>query len=147
MGFSDNTKIEKVKKYIIEKRFAEEIDRQICEAIVSEVKFKLTTATISKKSEEKAKETLNKAFREISYDNIKTEQEQKFQQIFDSKVYKDVLKVFNCKSLSTSTGRFFELDNKAYRDFIVRQLKGKRAGDFVDAIIPYLPNEIPIERN
>lgn len=147
MGFSDNTKIEKVKKYIIEKRFAEEIDRQICEAIVSEVKFKLTTATISKKSEEKAKETLNKAFREISYDNIKTEQEQKFQQIFDSKVYKDVLKVFNCKSLSTSTGHFFELDNKAYRDFILRQLKGKRAGDFVDAIIPYLPNEIPIERN
>ena len=98
-------------------------------------------------SEEKAKETLDKAFREISYDNIKTEQEQKFQQIFDYKVYKDVLKVFNCKSLSTSTGHFFELDNKAYRDFIVRQLKGKRAGDFVDAIIPYLPNEIPIERN
>lgn len=143
MGFPDSSKIEKVKKYIIEKRFAEEIDKQICEAIVAEVKFKLTTAAISKKSEEKAKETLEKAFREISYDNIKTEQEQKFKQILESKIYSEVLKVFNCKSLSTSTGRFFELDNKAYRDFIIRQIKGKRASDIVDAITPYLPNDIP----
>ena len=143
MGFSDSSKIEKVKKYIIEKRFAEEIDKQICEAIVAEVKFKLTTAAISKKSEEKAKETLEKAFREISYNNIKTEQEQKFKQILESKIYSEVLKVFNCKSLSTSTGRFFELDNKAYRDFIIRQIKGKRASDIVDAITPYLPNDIP----
>lgn len=88
---------------------------------------------------------MDKAFRTISYNSIKTEQEQKFKQILDSKKYKDVLKVFNCKSLSTSTGHFFELDSKAYRDFIVRQLKGRRANDIVEAIIPYLPNEIPIE--
>ena len=145
MGFSDDSKIENVKKYIIEKRFAEEIDKQICEAIVSEIKFKLTIAAISKKSEEKAKETLAEAIREISYEKVKTEQEQKFKQILDSKIYKEVLKVFNCKSLSTSTGHFFELDNKAYRDFIIRQTKGKRASDIVNAIIPYLPNGIPIE--
>lgn len=73
----------------------------------------------------KAQETLEKAFREISYDNIKTEQEQKFKQILQSKIYSEVLKVFNCKSLSTSTGRFCELDNNVYRDFIIRQIKGQ----------------------
>lgn len=143
MGFSDNSNIEKVKRYIIEKRFAEEIDKQICEAIVSEMKFKLTTAAISKKSEKKAKETLEKVFKEISYEKMKIEQEQKFKQVLDSKIYKDVLKVFNCKSLSTSTGHFFELDNKAYRDFIIRQVKKERASDIIDAIVLYLPNEIP----
>lgn len=87
MGFSDDSKIENVKKYIIEKRFAEEIDKQICEAIVSEIKYKLTIAAISKKSEEKAKETLAEAIQKISYEKVKTEQEQKFKQILDSKIY------------------------------------------------------------
>ena len=49
---------------------------------------------------EKAKETLDEAFKEISYDNIKTKQTEKFNKILDSHVYKDILKVFNCKSLS-----------------------------------------------
>lgn len=145
MGFSDNSRIEYVKNNIIENRFSEEIDKQICEAIVSEIKFKLTTVTISKKSEEKAKESFDKILTEISYDNIKKEQENKFAQVFNSKRYKEVLKVFNCKSLSTSTGHFFELDNKAYRDFVIRQIKGKRAKDIIAAIKPYLPNEIPIK--
>lgn len=39
---------------------------------------------------------------------------------------------------------FFEMDNKTYTDFILRQLQGKRANDIVNAIIPYLPSEVPI---
>ena len=144
MGFSDNSRIEDVKKYIIENRFSEEINKQIWEAIVSEIKFKLTTVAISKENEEKANETFYKILSEI-YENVKKGQECKFKQVFDSKIYKEVLKVFNCKSLSTSTGHFFELNNKAYRDFVIRQIKGKRAKDIIAAIIPYLPKEIPIK--
>jgi len=143
MGFLDNSKIESVKKYIIDERFSKEINRQICEAIISELKFKLTTATISKKNEEEARETLNKIFEEVSYDEVKVQQQEKFNNILVSKIYKDVLAVFNSKTLSTSTGHFFELDNKSYRDFIVRQVKGKRALDIINAITPYLPEEIP----
>lgn len=46
-----------------------------------------TTAVISKKSEEKARETYAKAFKEISYENMEAEQEQKNKQILDSKRY------------------------------------------------------------
>lgn len=141
MGFSDISNVENVKKHIKD-RFCKEIDRQICEAIVSEIKFKLTTVTISRENEEKVKETLEKFFREISYDNLKIEQEKKFKLGI---IYKDILKVFNCKSLSTSTGHFFGLNNKEYRDFIIRQIKGKRASDIINAIIPYLPKDIPID--
>ncbi len=147
MGFPDNSRIENVKKYIIEERFRGEINKQICEAVVSELKYRLSVANISKRNEEKAKETLNKLFEEIDYDTIKTEQMTKFERVLETQTYKDVLRVFNCKSLSTSIGHFFELDNKDYRDFIVRQIKGERASDIIDAIIPYLPNEIPIECN
>ncbi len=147
MEFPDNSRIENVKKYISEERFRGEIDRQICEAVVSELKYRLSVANISKRNEEKAKETLNKLFEGIDYDAIKMEQMTKFECILERKIYKDVLRVFNYKSLSTSTGHFFELDNKAYRDFIVRQIRGKRASDIIDAIALYLPNEIPIECN
>ena len=143
LEFNDNSQIERIKKYIIEERFAKEINKQICEAIVSELKFKLNTASISKVNEEKAKETLDKAFNEISYDNIKIEQTHKFKQILDSHVYKDILKVFNCKSLSKSIGRFWGIDNKEYQNFVLRQIKGKSANDIINAIIPYLPKDIP----
>lgn len=143
MEFSDNSRVEKVKAYIIDERFRGEINNQICEAVVSELKYRLSIANISKGNEEKAKETLNKLFEKIDYDAIKMEQSDKFKFVLKKKTYKDVLRVFNCKSLSTSTGHFFELDNKAYRDFIIRQIKGKRASDIIDAITPYLPNGIP----
>ena len=145
MEFPDNSRIENVKKYIIEERFKKEINKQICEAVVSELKYRLSVANISKRNEEQAKETLNKLFEEIDYDTIKMEQMAKFERVLKTQTYKDVLRVFNCKSLSTSIGHFFKLDNKDYRDFIVRQIKGKRVSDIIDAIVPYLPNEIPIE--
>lgn len=144
LEFNDNSRIERIKKYIIEDRFAKEINKQICEAIVSELKFKLNTTSISKVNEEKAKETLGEAFKEISYDNIKTKQTEKFNKILDSHVYKDILKVFNCKSLSMSIGHFFNIDNKTYKDFIIRQMRGKSAENIINAIIPYLPKDIPI---
>ena len=143
MEFDNNSRIENIKKYIIEERFAKTINKQICEAIVSELKFELNTVPISEKSEEEAKKTLDKAFKEISYDNIKIEQTHKFKQILDSHVYKDILKVFNCKSLSKSIGRFWGIDNKEYQNFVLRQIKGKSANDIINAIIPYLPKDIP----
>ena len=144
LEFNDNSRIERIKKYIIEERFAKEINKQICEAIVSELKFKLNTASISKVNEEKAKETLGEAFKEISYDNIKTKQTEKFNKILDSHVYKDILKVFNCKSLSMSIGHFLGINNKEYQNFILRKIRGEKANDIINAIIPYLPKDIPI---
>lgn len=65
--------------------------------------------------------------------------------VLENKDYKEVLKVFNCKSLSTSTGHFFDLDNKAYSDFVLRQIKGVNSQEIINALIPYLPTEIPFE--
>lgn len=143
LGFSDNGCIEKIKNYIINDRFKCGINKQICEAVVAELKYKLTTAEISSKNDQEAKTTLNTLFQTINYDEIKEEQFKKFNKILEFGDYKEILKVFNCKSLSTSIGYFFGLDNKGYRDFVLRQLNGDKANEIVAVISDYLPEEIP----
>ncbi len=143
LGFVDNECIDKIKHYIINDRFKHEINKQICEAVVAELKYKLTTAEISSKNDQEAKTTLNCLFQTINYDEIKEEQFERFNKILESEDYKEILKAFNCKSLSTSIGHFFKLDNKEYRDFVLRQLNGYKANEIVAAISNYLPEEIP----
>lgn len=141
--FPDNTRIAQIKNYIIDDRFKNEINKQICEAVVSELKYKLNTAAISSKNDKKAKETLKKLFENINYDSIKEEQSKKYIEILESRDYQRVLQIFNCKSLSISIGHFWGIDNKEYRDFILRQLSSDKADDIINALLCYLPEEIP----
>lgn len=143
LAFPDNTRIAQIKNYIIDDRFKNEINKQICEAVVSELKYKLNTAAISSKNDQKAKETLKKLFENINYDSIKEEQSKKYIEILESRDYQRVLQIFNCKSLSISIGHFWGIDNKEYRDFILRQLSSDKADDIINALLCYLPEEIP----
>lgn len=142
MGYKDDKNVDKVIKYVIETRFSNEINQQICESVVSELKYRLSVANLSKKNENEAVNALNILFESISYEAIRSEHEEKFNSVCASKDYKKVLKVFNCKSLSTSAGHFFGLDNRGYCDFIIRQLGTDIAQQVIDAIGLYLPDEI-----
>jgi len=143
LGYTDDTNVNAVKDYVMETRFANEINRQICESVVSELKYRLSIASIPKNDEDVAKNALNTLFTSISYDTIRSEHEAKFNSAYVSKDYIQILQVFNRKSLSTSAGHFFGLDNKGYCDFVIRQLKTDKAKIVIDAISLYMPNEIP----
>lgn len=145
MAFNDKTRIDRIKEYIIEDRFQKEINRQICESVVSELKYQLSIVEISRKNEAEAKQALKDLYDSISYDSINTECENKYYAALESKDYKDILSLFNCKSLSTSTGRFFGLSNQSYCDFVIRQLHFDKASEIIDAITQYLPIEVPIQ--
>lgn len=132
-----------IKKYVIEERFAKQINGQICEAAVAEIKYKLMSAEISKKNDTEAKNSLATAIAGIDYDTIQTAQDQKFNGILHRADYSEVIKVFNCKNISTSIGRFFGIDNKEYRQIIIALLHGAKHNDIVAAIAPYLPIDIP----
>lgn len=95
MAYPNNDKVESIKNKILE-QYNNQIQRQICEAVVSELKFKLSSIDISKRNEEDAKATLDNAYDQISYDAIKEEKENIFNSA--SNDYKDVLKVFNLYS-------------------------------------------------
>ena len=134
---------EAVKKYVIEDRFAKQLNGQICEGTVAQIKYKLMCAEISKKNESEAKSSLDAAIAGINYDAIRAEQEQKFQAALQGGEYAAIIKVFNCKDISTSIGHFFEIDNKAYCSLVIALLHGDKHDDIVNALVPYLPTDIP----
>lgn len=143
MAKNQDTVFETVKKYVIEDRFAKQLNGQICEGTVAQIKYKLTCAEISKKNESEAKSSLDAAITGINYDAIRAEQEQKFQAVLQGREYAEIVKVFNCKNISTSIGRFFEIDNKAYCSLVIALLHGDKHDDIVNALTPYLPTDIP----
>lgn len=132
-----------VKSYIIQERFARQIDKQICQSVVAELKYQLSSAELSKKSEEEAKSSLNAVLAGIDYDHTKGAQESKFRDALASDDYKRVLKVFNEKSLSTSIGHYFNYANSEYCNLVIALLYGLKHDDIIAAISPYLPTEIP----
>ena len=143
MAKDQDAVFEAVKKYVIEDRFSKQLNRQICEGTVAQIKYELMCAEISKKNESEARSSLKAAIARINYDTIQSEQEKKFQTVLRDRDYAETIKVFNCKNISTSIGHFFEIDNKAYCSLIIALLHGDKHNDIVNALVPYLPTDIP----
>ena len=143
MGKDSDEVFNSVKEYVIENRFSNQINGQVCESTVAQIKFKLSSAEISKKSETEAKDSLDAAFADIDYDAIKNEQESYYQDILSRKDYAETLKVFNAKSISSSIGNFFDINDKKYCERVISLLQGHNRDGIVSSIRPYLPHEIP----
>ena len=134
-----------VKKYVVEERFSNQIQGQICESVVAQIKYRLSVAEISKKSETDAKNSLNEMINNLNYEMIKGEEETRFQSALDGN-YLDVIKVFNKKEISNSIGRFFGLVNSEYCSTILSLAKSEKKKEILNAISSYLPLEIPVGR-
>ena len=145
MGFDDISRISAVKKYIIETRFAHQVNHQVCDAIVSELKYRLSTAGIVGKNEEEVKQSLTELYTDIKFEEVKASKETIFSGALIANDYAQILKVFNYKSLSKSIGHFWGLKDCDYCDFIIRQLSGSHAEEIIAALVAYLPIEIARE--
>jgi ABC-type cobalamin/Fe3+-siderophores transport system ATPase subunit len=144
MAKPDNNSIDNIKKYVIDDRFAKEINRQILEATVAELKHQLSIIDIPKKDEVTAKNEFDNLQAKVDFNGIKAEQETKFNNVLVGKDYKQVLSVFNRKDVVHSIGQHFGLKNNEYCEFVIRQLQGEKANEIKSAITPYLPIEIPL---
>ena len=145
MGFTDTLNVSKIKKYIIEKRFQPQINHQICDAVISEIKYQLSTANITGKKDDEVKQSLEATYSSIVFENVKAAKESLFTEVLHTNDYAQVLKIFNYKTMSKSVGHFFGLKDEEYHDFIIRQLNSTRADEIKTAIIGYLPTEISEE--
>lgn len=145
MGKDADNVFDGVRKYVIEQRFANQINGQICEGTVAQIKYKLGCAEISKRNDSEARASLDAVLSSIDYDAIRKEQEQKFTEILDSKNYNETIKVFNCKNISASVGHFFGIDNKEYHRVVLALLHGEKHNEIVNALVKYLPTDIPRE--
>lgn len=143
MGKNSDEVFAEVKHYVVNERFSNQINGQICQSVVAQIKYQLASAEISKKNENEAKNSLNLLIKSIDYEQIRKEQEIKFQTSLSNGDYAGVLKVFNEKSVAKSIGHFFCIENTAYCSTVVALLNGEKRDAIIDALLPYLPREIP----
>ena len=143
MGRNPDEVFENIKNYIVNSRFAKQIEKQICQSVVADLKYQLSSIELSKKSDDEAKASLNAALQTIDYEETKSKQEAKFREPLDRADYAGVLRVFNEKGLISSIGHFFGLNDKEYCSTILALLNGNLRNEIVKAVEKYLPTEIP----
>jgi ABC-type lipoprotein export system ATPase subunit len=145
-GFDDDTKTDEVEKYIIDDRYAKQIESQKMNAVIAEIKFKLSTYDIPK-DECSAKKALDDLPAALEFDNVKKKISAKFDDILASRDYKNVLAIFNEKGLAKSIGHFFQIKDKDYCELVVRLCKREKSQKIISALLQYLPHEIPVCQN
>ncbi|WP_448339002.1 DUF4435 domain-containing protein [Desulfovibrio piger] len=125
----------------VRERLSKQINSQICKSIAADIKYQLSTAAISHKSEEEVQQDLERLVTNLSYADTKQAHEEKFTSALN-KSYAMVIKVFNEKGLAKSMGHHFGLNDKAYCEFVINELKNNKNSELVNAFLEYLPSEI-----
>lgn len=143
-GGNEDEAFAKVKDFIINTKFANMINGQICQSVVSEIKYQLSRISIVNNHEESAKKSLNEGLKAIDYDAVKREKECAFNKALADKDYKSVLRLFNEKGLAASVGCFLGVVNKDYQRKVINLLQGSCRNDIIKALVPYLPPEVPM---
>lgn len=135
--------IDNIKEFVINTKFSNMIERQLCQSVVAEIKYQLSCIEIHNRNEEEAKSTLQIGLDSIKYDDIRDEKESIFRQALESKDYRSVLKIFNEKGISKTIGHFLGIKNDEYQGKVINLLNGDCYKEIVELLSGYLPNEIP----
>ena len=143
MGKDSDKVFSKVKEYVIEERYANQLNKQILKSVVSEIKYKLTCSEISTRNEEEANASLDNLLSSVEFETIKDNHQSKFEVPLDEKNYSEIIKVFNEKGIANSIGNYMGIINGDYCDTVISLMQKKEREDLIKAIIPYLPPEIP----
>lgn len=129
-----------VKDFVIKTKFANMVRRQICQSVVSEIKYHLSCIEISKKGETEAKSTLKTGLEAIKYDEIESEKEELFKGILSSNDYDEVLKVFNEKGIVAEIGKILGIDKRQYQEKVINLLRTASHDVMVDILRRYVPD-------
>lgn len=130
-----------IKDFVINTKYKNMIERQICQCVVAEIKFLLSCIEIKNKSETEAKTTLQAGWNAIRYDDIRNNKEPIFRQALND--YKGVLKVFNEKGMAKSIGHLLGVRDEEYQNKVINLLHGDCRDEITRLLRLYLPNEIP----
>ena len=131
-----------VSRYVINDRFNKQINSQICQATVAEIKYQLSIIEISKNNEAIAKQSLESEINAISFDRIRKQTEKAFYNASASGDYFQIIRVFNEKGIAKSVGHYMGIQDKEYCDMVVNLIqKGKV--DAWSTVGKYMPTEIP----
>ena len=139
----DKAAVENIKDFVINTKFGNMIERQICQSVVAEIKYQLSCIEIEKKNEAEAKASLQIGLDNIKFDDIRKQKEPLFRDALKNQDYRAVLKVFNEKEIAKSIGKMLGVENSEYQQKIINLLRGEGKDAIVDILVSYLPTEIP----
>ncbi|WP_337382460.1 DUF4435 domain-containing protein [Desulfovibrio sp.] len=88
LGFTDDSRIEKIKNHIINDRFKNQMQKMILEAVIANIKYKLTCIDISSADVGDLSQRLSDSYKNITIENIKPDIEKKFKEAFEERDYK-----------------------------------------------------------
>ena len=122
-----------IKSYAIE-RFNKQANKQASEALVAGVKGALSGITIS----DNEQLTADGIASLIDIASIEKNVNDRYQQAIENNNYNEILGLFNDKSLVTSVGHFFGVDNKIYVDRAISLLEGDLRDELSEALRHYI---------
>lgn len=108
--------------------------KQASEALVAGVKGALSGITISNNEQLTADGIASL----IDIANIEKDVNNRYQQTIEEQDYNEILGLFNDKSLATSVGHYFGIDNKIYVDRAISLLEGDLRDGLSKAIRHYI---------
>ncbi|MGF1887203.1 DUF4435 domain-containing protein [Photobacterium profundum] len=121
-------------------RLQSELDTQVSLHVSSEVKFKLNVFDVKQKGAANINTALQNLVTSIDVNQIYSETNQRFINVLESKDYKQLLALYNRKSLCTQASTSLGLSNGSLPETVVRLIKGECKESIVTALKPYFGN-------
>lgn len=121
-------------------RLQSELDTQVSLHVSSEVKFKLNVFDVKQKGATNINTALQSLVASIDVNKIYTDTNQRFIDVLESKDYKQLLALYNRKSLCTQASTSLGLSNGSLPETVVRLIKGECKESIVAALKPYFGN-------
>ncbi|WP_257985355.1 DUF4435 domain-containing protein [Shewanella sp. GutCb] len=118
-------------------RLQSELDTQVSLHVSSEVKFKLNIFDVKQKGAAKINTVLQNLVTSIDVDQIYSDTHQRFTDVLESKDYKQLLALYNRKSLCTQASTSLGLSNGSLPETVVRLIKGDCKESIKTALKPY----------
>ncbi|AJD03797.1 ATPase, AAA family (DUF4435 domain) [Campylobacter lari CCUG 22395] len=133
-------KFEEVKDYIFETKFKNTLQRQILRKLEKEIKHKLETININLEKLEQMQEKISSLEKLIDFENLHKDIENKFNSVYESKDYDELLKIFNQKGIFEE-GVFLSKVGKtkdAYTKSVLKLLKENE--ELRKEVLKYIPS-------
>lgn len=144
LGYKDDSNVSKFKNYIIDEIYQNRLNDQIINALISEIKYRLSKLPLIGKTESEINLKLDNIRNILEVDKIFEEKKKLYNELLGSKNYKMILLNFNSKKIANYAGKYFNLDTGSFCAFVIRQFNGEYGDKFIEAISKYLPQEIPL---
>lgn len=131
-------KVKEVKESIIQS-FKCDIDKQINNAVVNEIKYKLSVYDVNKKAFSEIEKVVNNLPESLNVNEIYQRNKFVFGNLLEEGEYKDVLRYYNQKGISKTIGRFFGHQNNDYCNLVLRLLNTEKKDKIIQGLSLYLP--------